>query len=103
MLQTYQGFVENGAVVLPPKARLNNGTPVLIVPQIGMPKEWLSIKQAAKRFDVPIMRIRQWVKSAKVRIHPSNPDKVNVDDLEDAIEQDELLALTVQAMEKEEE
>jgi len=103
MLQTYQGFVENGAVILPKQAKLNNGTPVLIVPQIGMPKEWLSIKQAAKRFDVSTTRIRQWVKSAKVRIHPADPDKVNVDDLEDAIEQDELLALTMQVVEKEDE
>ena len=103
MLQTYQGFVENGTVILPKQAKLNNGTPVLIVPQIGLPKEWLSIKQAAKRFEVSITRIRQWVKSAKVRIHPGDPDKINVDDLEDAIEQDELLALTMQVVEKEDE
>jgi len=100
MLQTYQGFVENGAVILPKQAKLNNGTPVLIVPQIGMPKEWLSIKQAARRFGVSIMRIRQWVKSAKVRIHPDDPNKVNVDDLEDAVEQDELFNLTMQVVER---
>ncbi|MCI0693556.1 hypothetical protein L0337_16305 [candidate division KSB1 bacterium] len=102
MLQTYQGVVENGVVVLPKQAKLNDGTSVLVVPQIEQENEWVTVKQAAKRFEAPATLIKQWIKSAKVRVHPENPDLVNADDLEDAIEQNELFNLTMQAIEREE-
>lgn len=102
MIQTYQGVVENGVVILPKQAKLNNGTSVLIFPQIEAQQEWLTMKQAAKRFEVSVAQVRQWVKSAKVRVHPHDLNLVNADDLEDAIEQDELFNLTMQVVEKEE-
>lgn len=102
MLQTYQGVVENGIIILPKQAELNNGTPVLILPQIEAPQEWLTVKQAAKRFEVSAAQVRKWVKSAKVRVHLRDPNLVNGDDLEDAIEQDELFNLTMKVVEKEE-
>lgn len=103
MLQTYQGVVENGIIILPKQAKLNNGTAVLIFPQFEAQQEWLIVKQAAKRFEVSVAQVRQWVKSAKVRVHPRDPNLVNADDLEDAIEQDELFNLTMQVAEKEDE
>jgi hypothetical protein len=102
MLQTYQGVVENGVVVLPKQAKLNDGTSVLVVPQIERENEWVTVKQAAKQFETPATLIKQWIKSAKVRVHPENPDFVNADDLEDAIEQNELFNLTMQVAEREE-
>ena len=102
MLQTYQGVVENGNIALPKQAKLSNGTPVLIVPQIKTTREWLSVQQAARRFRIGAGLIRQWLKSAKVRVHPENPSLVNVDDLEDAIEQNELFSLTIKVIENEE-
>jgi hypothetical protein len=102
MLQTYQGVVENGVVILPKQAKLNNGTPVLIFPQIEAQQEWLPVKQAAKRFEVSVAQVRQWVKSAKVRVHTHDPNLVNADDLEDAIEQNELFNLTMHVVEREE-
>ncbi|MDZ7363187.1 MAG: hypothetical protein ONB46_21055 [candidate division KSB1 bacterium] len=44
MLQAYHGFVENETVILPKQAKRINGTPVLIVPQIGIPKECIGVK-----------------------------------------------------------
>lgn len=102
MLQTYQGVVENGVVVLPKQAKLNDGTSVLVVPQIQKENEWVTVKQAAKRSETPAALIKQWIKSAKVRVHPENPDLINADDLDDAIEQNELFNLTMQAIEREE-
>jgi hypothetical protein len=102
MLQTYQAIVENGIVVLPKQAKLDNGTLVLVVPQIKKENEWLSVKQASKRFEVQATLIKQWIKSAKIRVHPDDLDLVNADDLEDAIEQNELFNLTMQAVEREE-
>lgn len=102
MLQTYQAIVENGIVVLPKQAKLNNGTPVLVVPQIGKENEWVTVKQAAKRFEAPATLIKQWIKSAKVRVHPENPNLINAGDIEDAIEQNQLFNLTMQAIEREE-
>jgi hypothetical protein len=102
MLQTYQGVVENGTVVLPKQAKLNDGTPVLVVPQIEKENEWVTVKQAAKRFEVSATLIRQWIKSAKVRVHPEDPNLINADDLEDAIEQNDLFNLTMQAIRREE-
>lgn len=100
MLQTYRGVVENGMVVLPRQVKLNNGTPVLVVPQIEKENEWLTVKQAAKRFKVSAALIKQWIKSAKVRVHPNDLNLVNADDLEDAIEQNELFNLTMQLVER---
>ncbi|MGH7599113.1 MAG: hypothetical protein ACREOI_22385 [bacterium] len=102
MLQTYQGVVENGVVVLPKQAKLNDGTSVLVVTQSEKENELMTVKQAAKRFETSATLIKQWIKSAKVRVHPENPDLVNIDDLEDAIEQNELFNLTMQAVEREE-
>jgi transposase-like protein len=102
MLQTYQGVVENGMVILPKQAKLENGTRVLILPQIETPQEWLTVKRAAKRLDVSAAQVRKWVKSAKVRVHLHDPNLVNADDLEDAIEQDELFDLTMQVVERDE-
>jgi hypothetical protein len=101
MLQTYQGVVENGVVVLPKQAKLNDGTSVLVVPQIQKENEWVTMKQAARRFEMSATLIKQWIKSAKVRGHPENPDLINTDDLEDAIEQNELFNLTMQVAERE--
>ncbi len=70
MLQTYQGVVENGVVVLPKQAKLNDGTSVLVVPQIERENEWVTVKRAAKRFETSATLIKQWIKSAKVRVHP---------------------------------
>ncbi len=102
MLQTYQGVVENGVVVLPKQAKLNDGTSVLVVPQIEKENEWVTVKQAAKRFEVPAALIKQWIKSAKVRVHPEDPNLINADDLEDAIEQNDLFNLTMQVINREE-
>lgn len=99
MLQTYQGVVENGVVVLPKQAKLSDGVSVLVVTQSEKENEWVTVKQAAKRFETPATLIKQWIKSAKVRVHPENPDLVNADDLEDAIEQNELFNLTMQVVE----
>jgi transposase-like protein len=59
------------------------------------------MKQAARRFEMSATLIKQWIKSAKVRGHPENPDIINADDLEDAIEQNELFNLTMQVAERE--
>lgn len=102
ILETYRGVVENGIVVLPKQFKFNNGTPVLIVPQVDQENEWLTVKQATKRFGVSAGLVRNWVKSAKVRVNSQNPNLINASDLEDAVEQNELFNLTMQVVEREE-
>jgi hypothetical protein len=102
MAETYRGVVENGIVVLPKQAKIRDGTPVLVTPQIDSENEWLTVTQAARRFEASAALVRQWVKSAKVRVHPHDPKLVSAGDVEDALEQHELLGLTMRVVEQEE-
>ncbi len=102
MLQTYLGVVENGAVVFLKPPKLTNGTRVIIVPQNTSEKEWLTVPQAAKRFQVAATLIRQWMKSGKVRVAPHDLKLANASDVEDAVEQHELLGLSMQVIKREE-
>ena len=100
MAQAYYGVVENGMVVFPKRVKLNNGTRVLVTPQIDLENEWLIVTQAAKRFELSVTLVRQWMRSGKVRVHSSNPKLVNADDLEDAAEQHHLFDSTMQVIER---
>ncbi|NUO78484.1 hypothetical protein HUU05_00280 [candidate division KSB1 bacterium] len=102
MLQTYQGVIKNGAVVFLKPPKLTNGTRVLIMPQNDSEKEWLTAAQAAKRFQIAAALIRQWMKSGKVRVAPHDIKLVNAGDVEDAVEQHELLGLSMQVIKREE-
>jgi len=102
MAETYVGIVENGKVVLPKQAKLNNGTPVLVVPQSDSENEWLTVARAAKRFQISATLLRQWIKSGKVRVHLHDPKLINASDVEDATEQHELLGISMRVIEREE-
>jgi hypothetical protein len=62
--------------------------------------EWLTVRQATKRFGVAAALARKWVKSGKVGVNHQNPSLINASDLEDAVEQDELFDLAMQTMER---
>jgi len=64
--------------------------------------EWLTVRQAAKRFGVSAAVVRKWVKSAKVRANSGTSTFINAGDLEDVIEQNELFDLTMQTVERDE-
>jgi hypothetical protein len=100
MVESYPGVVKGDVVVLRPKARLPEGTPVLVVPQVDWEKQWLTVALAAKTFEVSSTLVRQWVQSGKVRVHPQSPKWVNAGDVEDAVEQYELFAMTMQTAAK---
>jgi len=101
-MDTYQCVVEDGIVVLPKQAKMKDGTNVLVMPQVDLENEWLTIPQAANKFGVSVDLIQQWIKSAKVRVHPLDFKLVNAGDVEDAVEQHELFSLTMQVVEREE-
>jgi len=102
MIESYQGVVRGDRVVLKQKLRLPEGTPVLVVPQMDWEKQWLTVGKAAKTFEITSAVVRQWIQSGKVRVHPQNPKWINAGDVEDAVEQYGLFALTMQAVEREE-
>jgi len=64
--------------------------------------EWLTVRQATKRFGVSAALLRKWVQSAKVRANSGTPTFVNASDLEDAVEQNELFNLTMRVAERDE-
>ncbi len=99
-MQTYLGTIKNGKVVLPKPVKLDNGTPVLVMPQVDWENEWMTVTNAAKQFGIATNLVRQWMKSAKVRIHPADPKLVNAGDMEDAVEQHNLFESTMQIIER---
>lgn len=101
-METYQCVVDDGIVVLPKQAKMKDGTNVLVMSQIDLENEWLTIQQATNKFGVSAELIQQWIKSAKVRVHPLNFRLINAGDVEDAVEQHELFSLTMQLVEGEE-
>lgn len=101
MAETYRGVVKKGIIVLPKQAKLRDGTRVLVMPEVNLENQWLTVTQAAKRFEISATLVRQWVKSAKVRVHPHDPRLVNAGDVEDAVEQHELFKLSMQVAEQE--
>ena len=102
MLQTYQGVVKNNAVIFLKPPKLTDGMRVLIVPQNDSEKEWLTVAQAAKRFQIAAALIRHWIKSGKVRVASHDIKLANAGDIEDALEQHELLGLAMQVITREE-
>jgi len=101
-MATYQGVVKHGRVVLPDYVQFKEGATVIVKEQVALENEWLTIPQVANRFGVSSELVQQWIKSAKIRIHPLNSKLVNAGDIEDAIEQHELFMLSAQVMERDE-
>lgn len=98
----YQGVVKHGRVVLPDYAQFKEGTTVIVKEQLDLENEWLTIQHAATKFGVSSELIKQWIKSARVRVYPLDSRLINAGDVEDAIEQHELFILSSQVMEREE-
>lgn len=99
-MQTYVGTIKNGKVVLPKPVKLDNGTPVLVMPQVDWENEWMAAAKAAKQFGVSANLVRQWMKSAKVRIHPADSKLVNAGDVEDAVDQHDLFESTIRVIDR---
>jgi hypothetical protein len=102
IMAIYQGVVKHGRVVLPDYVQFKEGTTVMVKEQVDLENEWLAIPQVDDRFGVSTELIKQWIKSAKVRVYPLDSKLVNAGDVEDAIEQLELFMLSSQVIEREE-
>jgi hypothetical protein len=72
------------------------------MPQVDLETEWMTISQATKAFGLASELVQHWIKSAKVRVHPFDATLVNAGDVEDAVEQHKLFALTMEVVEREE-
>lgn len=103
MAEAYAGVVVGGVVVPTMRARkLPEGTPVLVVAQPDWEHHWLTVSQAGEQFGASPRLIRRWVESGKVRVCAENPKLVNAGDVEDAVDQWEILSLTMEKAAKHE-
>lgn len=99
----YLGVIANGRVVLDDGMHLPDGTRVVVLPQDDPENEWLTIAEAADRYEVPIELVRHWVKSGKVRVLPDNSGLVNAGDAEDAADEYELATISLERAFRDEE
>ncbi len=67
-----------------------------------MEPRWITLCEGAERFAVEIERLKGWIESGRVAVHPADPSLVSLDDLEEAAEQHNLFALTARVVERDE-
>ena len=100
MAEALYGTVTNGVIVPTGRRWLPEGTPVVVFPRPDKDGDWLRVSAAAELHGTSATRVRQWAKSGKVRVHSQDAKLVNASDVEDAIEQDDLLALSMASAEE---
>jgi hypothetical protein len=65
-----------------------------------MKPRWISLREGAEQFAVELERLKSWVASGRVAVHPSDPSLVSLDELEEVAEQHSLFTLAAKVVER---
>lgn len=99
----YLGVVSNGRIMLDDGMHLPEGMRVMVLPQDDPEDEWLSVTEAAERYEVPVELVQRWVKSGRVRILSDDSSLVNASDVEEAADVHLLAAMSLEKAFRDEE